>query len=229
MSVSYEENAAVNGLQSLVNDKELLNAAGVESLSTILHDICVQDVRYWCRENIDIEIPIPANAGTLVGGSCRGEVFPITPDFACAVKVICAEEQLQPDCKGIDISLGLQITLIPPDPCSCPVMVINHYANFKCTQFRPFPTGSPIYGNALREALRIIDGSCVVVQDLCCEILNGQCSRVRVTGELIDKLWKHENLWVLAARPYDGVTVSQEFPEPHMIGECITCPNNTST
>ena len=212
----------------MLNDPEVVERFGFDQdsriIPNVLHDICVPDVKYICTQPIDLYVPIPATGGDLVTGSCRNELIPLTPDVNCAVSVICAEEKLKPTCLGVDIKVGFQIILTPPNPMICPTMVINHYEDFECTTFCPFPSGAPISGDAVRNALKTIDGSCVVVKDLCCHIDNGQCSRVHIIGCLIDKLWKHENLIVLAVKPYGGVTVSQEFPEPHKIGECQPCP-----
>lgn len=209
---------------NILNNKTIAEQKEILQDRTIVHDICVQDVKYICAQNIDLDVPIPAQSGGFIPGSCRGELIPIDPNVTCKVQVICAEESLKPTCLGVDIRIGFQITLIPPNPAFCPVMVINHYQDFECTSFLPFPSGAPISGAALREALKKIDGSCIVIQNLNCEILDGQCSRVHITGELIDKLWKCENLWVLAYAPFDGTCVKQEFPEPHKIGECVPCP-----
>ncbi len=216
----------------VLKDPEFMERFGidVDSRGTVIHDICVQDVKYTCTQDIDLYVPIPATGDGLVPGSCRGELIPITPDMSCAVSVICAEESLKPSCLGVDIRVGFQIVLTPPPNANlCPTLVINHYHDFECTTFCPFPSGRPISGNDVRTALQKIDGSCVVVKDLCCHIDDGQCSRVHITGILIDKLWKHDNLYVLGIA-LGGVTVSQEFPEPHKIGECTPCPgpaNNT--
>lgn len=190
---------------------------------SVLHDICVKDVKLICKQDIDFIVPIPAQSGGQIPGSCRGELIPLDPNTTCSVSVICGEEGLKTSCLGVDLQVGFQIVLTPPNPALCPTMVINHYADFQCTSYLPFPTGSPVYGAVLREALKTIDGSCIVVQNLSCEILDGQCARVRVTGELIDKLWKNENLIVLAFKPYGGVTIDQEFPEPHKLGDCVPC------
>lgn len=211
----------------ILNDPEFMERFGLNANvnASVLHDICVQDVKYTCTQDIDLYVPIPGTGNSLIPGSCRGELIPLTPDVTCNVSVICAEESLKPTCLGVDIRVGFQIILTPPPNTNlCPTMVINHYQNFECTTFCPFPSGAPITGTAVRNALKTIDGSCVVVKDLCCHIDDGQCSRVHITGCLIDKLWKHENLIVLAVKPYGGVTVSQEFPEPHKIGECQPCP-----
>ena len=215
----------------MLKDPEFIERFGidVDSRGTVIHDICVQDVKYTCTQDIDLYVPIPATGEGLIPGSCRGELIPLTPDMSCAVSVICAEESLKPSCLGVDIRVGFQVVLTPPNPNICPTLVINHYHDFECTTFCPFPSGAPITGTAVRNALKTIDGSCVVVKDLCCHIDDGQCSRVHITGCLIDKLWKHDNLYVLGIA-LGGVTVCQEFPEPHKIGECTPCPgpaNNT--
>jgi len=211
----------------MLNDPEVVERFGFDQdsriIPNVLHDICVPDVKYICTQPIDLYVPIPATGGGLVTGSCRNELIPLTPDVNCAVSVICAEEKLKPTCLGVDIKVGFQIVLTPPNPLVCPTMVINYYHDFDCTTFCPFPTGAPITGDAVRNALKTIDGSCVVVKDLCCHIDDGQCSRVHIRGTLIDKLWKHDNLYVLGVA-LGGVTVSQEFPEPHKIGECQPCP-----
>lgn len=182
------------------------------------HDICVQEVRLICAQDIDCIIPIPTRGDGLVSGSCRGELDPLSPDVTCEVLIVCAEEELQFDCKGVDIRIGFQIILRQPAPC--PILVVEKTCDFKCTTFFTFPEGEEVRGAALRRALREIDGSCIVVQDLKCVILDRENPRVRITGKLVDKLWKYENLWVSAIRPYEGISIKREFPEPHKIGEC---------
>jgi hypothetical protein len=224
-----EEKFLMENALEMLNDPEVIERFGFDQdsrlIPNVLHDICVPDVKYICTQPIDLYVPIPATGGDLVSGSCRNELIPLTPDVSCDVSVICAEESLKPNCLGVDIKVGFQIVLTPPPNTNlCPTLVINHYQDFECTTFCPFPSGAPISGDAVRNALKKIDGSCVVVKDLCCHIDDGQCSRVHIQGTLIDKLWKHENLIVLAVKPYGGVTVCQEFPEPHKIGKCEPCP-----
>jgi hypothetical protein len=212
----------------MLNDPEVVESLGIDvnTSDQIVHDICVPDVKYTCKKEIDFDVPIPAAVGSGgLAGSCRGELNPVKPeDITCAVSVFCAEESFREDCKAVKIQVGFQIVLTPKPGISGPTRIINHYHDFECTTFDPFPMGSPISGEALKNALKTIDGSCMVVKDLSCNILDGQCSRVHISGKLIDKLWKHENLIVLAFAPYGGVTVCQEFPEPHKIGQCEPCP-----
>jgi len=101
------------------------------------------------------------------------------------------------------------------------MLVVERNIPIECTEFFAFPDGGAVSGNALRQALRTIDGSCIVAQ-LQCQILDSGNPRVRVFGNIVEKLWKHENLWVEAIRPYSGITVDQEFGEPQRIGPCVT-------
>lgn len=184
------------------------------------HDICIQEVRLMCAQPIDFEVPIPTSPD---GVSCRGEFVPLPPPFTCDVLVRCAEERLRPDCTGVDITVGFQIIL---KVSGVAVLVFNTNRNFSCTEFFTFPEGqlrrqvpTPTTPS-LRDELRLIDGSQLVIQDITCTVLNATNPRVRIQGLLVDKLWKEENLWVSAIRPYTGITVKQEFDEPHKIGRC---------
>lgn len=184
------------------------------------HDICIQEVRLICAQPIDFEIPIPTAPD---GINCRGEFTPLIPPFTCDVLVRCAEERLRPLCDGVDITIGFQIIL---KSMGVPVLVFNTSRNFTCFEFFTFPDGARRRNiptpttPSLRDELRLIDGSQLVIQKLRCEVLDSRRPRVRITGELIDKLWKEENLWVSALRPYEGITVKQEFDPPQKIGRC---------
>lgn len=178
-------------------------------------DICIQEVRAMCAQDIDFTVNIPTAVGTQ---SCRGEFNPNQPPFTdCKVLVTCAQEQLKPNCSGTDITIGFQIILTCTNVIPPTTLVINVTKSFECVNFFAFPDGQAVN---VPELLRIIDGSQLVIQDLSCQILDSGNPRVRVTGKLIDKLWKEENLWIQAIRPYSGITIKQEFAEPHKIGTC---------
>jgi hypothetical protein len=184
-------------------------------------DICIQEVRAICAQNIDFTVPIPTGAGA---ADCRGEFPPTPPPFAnCRVQVTCAEETLRADCTGVDITVGFQIAVDAVGVTPPRTFIINHFRPFTCFNFFAFPDGNPVN---VPELLRIIDGSQLVIQDLRCEILDAANPRIRVRGVLVDKLWKEENLWIQAIRPYSGITVKQEFDEPHRIGRCNINPAN---
>lgn len=178
-------------------------------------DICIQEVRAMCAQDIDFEVDIPTAPGAQ---SCRGEFNPTAPPFTnCEVLVTCAREELKPDCSGTNIWVGFQIILTCANVFPPTKLIINYTKPFYCTSFYAFPDGGSVN---VPQLLKIIDGSQLVIQNLQCVILDAARPRVRITGKLIDKLWKEDNLWVQAIRPYSGITVKQEFAEPHKIGLC---------
>ncbi|MEW5953588.1 MAG: hypothetical protein AB1815_07590 [Bacillota bacterium] len=189
-------------------------------LSLRLRDICVQEVLYQCFIKVDCELPIFTVAGA---ANCRGEAELTDPSGIftdCRLIVTCADEELFDNCRGVRLRIGVQIVLTEQlNSGVTRTLVLDRTLFFNCIRFFPFPIGTPISGADLAAALRRIDGSCIVI-DLNCEVLNGVRPRIRIFGKIIDKLWKEENLWILAARPYRGITVKQEFPEPHRIGPC---------
>lgn len=178
-------------------------------------DICIQEVRAMCAQDIDFTMSIPTSTGSI---NCRGEYNPGDPPFdSCQVLVTCAREELIPGCTGTNIWVGFQIILTCTSVIPTTRLVINVTKSFTCTSFYAFPEGTAVN---VPEMLKLIDGSQLVIQDLECEILDSTDPRVRITGKLVDKLWKEDNLWVQAIRPYGGITVKQEFAEPHKIGLC---------
>jgi len=202
---------------TIFNNPELRAKFGILNQEAFCHcrDICAHEVRLICAKPVDFSIPIPAVADGL-GPGCRGERIPLNPDGGCNIVVTCADERLGENCDRVFINVGFQIIL----STITGTLMIQRNLPLECTEFFPFPDGGgPISGAALRERLREIDGSCIVVQ-LQCEVLDSGNPRVRVFGNVVDKLWKEENLWVQAIRPYRGITVSQKFPEPHEIGPC---------
>jgi len=210
---------------TIFNDPDRRTKFGILNEQGFCHcrDICVQEVRLICAKPIDFVIPIPAVGDGLRPG-CRGERFPLNPDGGCNIIITCADETLGPNCDRVFVNVGIQIiinSVLGP-------LVIERSIPLECTEFFAFPDGGAgVSGNALKEALKIIDGSCIVAQ-LQCQILDSGNPRVRVFGNIVDKLWKHENLWVEAIRAYSGITVEQEFGEPHKIGECTPTPTSAS-
>jgi len=202
---------------TIFNDPARRARFGILNEQAFCHcrDICVQEVRLIAARPIDFTIPIPAVGDGLRPG-CRGERIPLPPGGSCSIVITCADEALGPNCDRVFVNVGFQVLITT----TAGLIMIERSLPIEFTEFFAFPDGgSGVSGNALREALRTIDGSCIVVQ-LQCQILDGSNPRVRIFGNVVDKLWKHENLWVEAIRPYSGITVEQEFGEPHKIGPC---------
>lgn len=190
---------------------------GITLNNTSCHcrDICVQEVRAICARDIDFTVAIPTTTGAQ---SCRGEFEPYPLPFTdCQVLVTCARDELRADCTGTNVLVEFQIILTGNNVLPPTKLILNVGRTFECTRFYGFPEGNQVN---VPELLRIIDGSQLVIQNLYCQILNSGGPRVRITGKLVSKLWKEDNLWVQALRPYGGITIKQEFGEPHKIGVC---------
>jgi len=192
------------------------------------HDICVQDVKYICRRRLrGLELPISNFCGGRQPGNCRGEKDVVSPEDLVIRDVIvtCAQEELADDCRSVIVTVGLQFIVENDNTGS--KLCIDKEIMFECRRFRRFPDGTVVRGDALEEALKFIDGSCIVV-DLTVDDIEidtndaGETIIRFLRGFIIDKLWKHEDLWVQAAQPYpdNTITVKQEFEAPHAIDAC---------
>lgn len=195
------------------------------------HDICVQDVKLICVEELTREIRIPG-IDAVVG--CRGgRNITGTPELE-SCRVFCAQEQLvQTDayaCLRVENEIGIEVILKITVNTQEVFLVIRDIVTLECdfNEFYTFPGGvgfpdTPEGREAFREIIKFIDGSCktIIIED--CRIVtvaNNPC--VIVDLKVIDKLWKHENLLVSAIRPYpaENVTVKEEFNTLHKIGPC---------
>ncbi len=189
-------------------------------------DICVQNVRYICNNPINIKIPLPSAED--IFQNCRGIVdFPGDIDTNyCEFRVTCAREELV-DCNtdnpGVRVMVKGQVILktLPQAPGDKPSFIALpiDILDTVCRTFYRTADGEEI--SNLKYALRFIDGSCVVAQ-LDCNIIEETvgCYKIAIEGNVVDKLWKDENIWVRGIRPYafESITVSEEFP-----GQKLTC------
>ena len=165
-------------------------------------DICVQNVRLICTRNFSQTI----NLGSVMG--CRGGTCPLPS--SCRVVVLCASEDLLPDCSGVHVNVRAMVVFedASGNPTCC---IILNNIEFDCTSFVRFPSGTTVTGSALRNELKIIDGSCVVVNLTC--TLSSDRRTATVSGTIVEKLWKEENLWVEGILPYPhSITVKKRIP-----------------
>ncbi len=199
------------------------------------HMICVKDVLLICAvDDQYVDIPVCVCDGT---ASCRGTVIGPYVPISCEAFVTCAGEELQPDCDGVDIKIGLQAIV----RCDSTYVVCQTEIFKKCKfhDFVSFPGGNyfpknPAGRSEFQQIVRKVDGSCLDIEIKRCEILDTVNPRVRITFKVVDKLWKHENLLVSAIRPYGGryskdrdIVVNREFGPPQSIPECGNdTPNN---
>lgn len=183
------------------------------------HDICVPDIRLICVREITHVVPIPGSNGVAAG--CRGGRIITSVPFAIeSVTIRCAQETLAAACDEVENQIGLEIVLSSVVGGVVTYLVINTMVTFTCTEFYSFPDGLAVSGAELREAVKLIDGSCktIIIEDS--RILNTGNPRVEIDLKVIDKLWKYENLLVSALRPYpDNITVHQLLAA-NFIGPC---------
>jgi uncharacterized repeat protein (TIGR01451 family)/fimbrial isopeptide formation D2 family protein len=165
----------------------------------VCHDICTEEVRFISSANATACIAFPGVNPCRLGGI----QFPtLTPNNHCDVFVICAQEDITSHCTTITVRIGLLIVCMTSNGVPVPFVTTVVLA-FPDTSFIPFPdcTTGPLNAVQFQEALEIIDGSCTVIQLNATTDTTG--TQINVAGKVIEKLWKHENLWVVGLRPYD--------------------------
>lgn len=174
-------------------------------------NITAQNVRFIATKQIRASIPLPSVNGIL--NNCRGIInYPGVIDTSYAsFRVTGAHEELvhcETDRPGVRVTIHGQIVVrsvpcdndCPPTYIAIPVQVVDEVLyNFYSAE-----TGNMV--NNLKDELAYIDGSCMTVQ-LSCNIYkdtSGSCPRymARIRGNIVDKLWKRECIWVEGIKPY---------------------------
>ena len=197
------------------------------------HDICVEDVRLIGLAGGTCEFTQCFNFPPI--GPCRlgaGVTLPIIDTTVpLRVFVVCAQEVLGASCQVINVEIQLLVlaATINNGNVLIPFTITVAFDTF----FR-FPDCSTIVtGTALQNELTEIDGSCLVLLLRATAIATGPAGTVQiiVSGKIIDKLWKHENLWISAIQPYEindaqrnegfvSFTIPDIFNNTHTIGGC---------
>lgn len=195
------------------------------------HDICVEDVRDICVKRRTLRHCIPCNPDGRAG--CRGGFLPEAPPAVQSWRVLCAEERLSPatGCDRIINELEFEVVL---RYASNTLAVVTPKDIFDCFwyEFARFPSGVFYPNNQgglnqFRNELAVIDGSCkVIIIENVRVVSEGNDCILEILYQVIDKLWKHENLLVSAIKPYasnaevENITVKQEFEQGHKISSC---------
>ncbi|EAX48435.1 hypothetical protein TcarDRAFT_2385 [Thermosinus carboxydivorans Nor1] len=194
------------------------------------HDICVQEVTHLCTHVVNVDLPYPPV------GRCRinlppGVNFPtLTPNQVCQVVLTCAEEELASDCKSVNVEVGLMIIC----PSGQGAVALPTCVRFTCDASNTFSFATCTKvpdADAMKEIISKTDGSCIKV--VLQANVNATGDKIELRGKIIDKLWRHENLWVMAVQPYPEIpnftqfTVKTEITTfNHNFGPCnsVTCP-----
>jgi len=195
------------------------------------HDICVE------------EVVLIGNSGEFTKciayppvGGCRvkcngGFTFPaLTVGQHFQVVVWCADEVIDAGCNSITVSIGL-VLIGPCSPGQNPVVLPlpNFTVPFPSVKFFRFPECTQLGPDELSDELTRIDGSCIVAQF---NAVATSPNQITITGKVIDKLWRTENLWVEGIRPFElndnavangfsSFTVKGVFNSSHQIGPCV--------
>ncbi len=197
-----------------------------EQILSIVHDICTKDVRDICVKETTLAYCIPCNTDGIAG--CRGGFLPDGPPTVQSYRLLCADENLSPTtgCDRIINNVEFEVVL----RFGSTVVVVTPKDTITCMwyEFAKFPSGTFYPNNStglnqFRNELTKIDGSCkVIVVENVRVGTNGNDCMLFIDYKIVDKLWKHENLLVLAVNPYEenNTTVCQIFEQGHRIGSC---------
>lgn len=201
------------------------------------HDICVEEVRLIGTASGNCEFTqcftFPPIGPCRLGAGITLPAIDVTRPLK--VFVVCAQEVLGVSCQVINVRIRILILAATTTGGNI-LLPLDLDVSFD-TFFRfPECTG-PVTGNDLQNALADIDGSCLVIQLIAQAVAFGTTTQIVISGKIIDKLWKHENLWITGIRPYDlndaqrnegfvSFTVQDVFNNSHKIGDCgpIPCP-----
>jgi hypothetical protein len=193
------------------------------------HDVCVQEVTMIASSEICVALPYPPIGVCRLGPGVT--LPPITPGQIGLVYVVCAGETLGADCCSAinSIQILIILTTLTGSVVALPVTL-----NVTLANFFDFPTCAPLTCNQVATRMKEIDGSCKIIQLRA--VVNGTGTAVFLSGKIIDKLWKHENLWFVGIRPYDlnaaqrnlgfiSITVDNVFTNlNHAIDPCTVIP-----
>lgn len=185
-------------------------------------EICARNVRCVASRAIDEKLVLPSMSSFI--NSCTGLVDSaggIDTQFASIRVTHAAEEPVDCDtnCPGIKVIIKGQIIVRTKSCHSCCAPSYMAIPVEFCSQvIRDFyyaASGDPV--TQLKNELPNIDGSCMVI-NLNCKVYREICgggSRyvAHITGSVVDKLWKTENIWIEGIRPYryPSITVCDKF------------------
>jgi hypothetical protein len=200
------------------------------------HDICVEEVRLIGTISGERGFNHCFNFPPI--GPCRlgaGVTLPeIDTRKRLKVFVVSAQESLDGNCQAINVKIRILI-LATTTTCNNILLPLDIDVCFD-TFFRFPECEGPVTCDELQNALAEIDGSCLVIQLKAHAACVCGTTKISLSGKIIDKLWKNENLWITGIRPYElseeqkregfvSFTVHDVFNNAHKMGDCgpISC------
>lgn len=189
-------------------------------------DICTPNVLLIHPFQLpSLNIPWP-NATTNPNRNCRG-IYDIPAGLAptnCFFRITCADEELicENGVPSINVNVAGELILVfdvngTPVTWVGAIPLINRTLTAASRWYRT-DTGNEITNVRFAEFIRLIDGSCIVAMTNCeIDIENQQ---IILTANIVEKLWKYENVWVTGVTPYQQLILAQ----PPVV-ENITVPD----
>lgn len=180
-------------------------------------NIAAKNVRFMASKQIRTSIPLPSVNGIL--NNCRGIInYPGVIDTSYAsFRVTSAHEELvgcETDKPGVRIRINGQIVVrsVPADERCRPTYIAIPVEVVDDVLYNFYSTDGGCAVTNLKDELAFIDGSCMIVQ-LSCSIYkdtSSNCPRymARIRGNIVDKLWKRENIWIEGIRPYPSTALT---------------------
>lgn len=215
-------------ITDLFEDEAQKTAFGSMEGISYVHDICTMDVRDFNMTTRTISQTVPCNPDGSAG--CRGGSLPDGAPTVDSIRVLCADERLSPGtgCDRIINDIEFEVVLRYG---ANTFVVITPKETFPIFyyEFYRFPSFER-YSNVadFREELKVIDGSCKAIQILRVNVVtSGNDCVLNIVYNVYDKLWKHENLVLLAAKPIpDSTIVCDVFEQGHKIESCVSGANS---
>lgn len=194
----------------------------LQQFPQLVHDICTKDVREIGVASRTICETIPCNPDGSIG--CRGGVLPNVVPSISSIRVSCADERLSPStgCDRITNTVGFEVVLRYGSNTYV-VMKPKESFDLLWSDFRYFPSLQRFSSvNDFRQELKNIDGSCKAVRIVGTSIVQDEnCCTLRIDYQVFDKLWKLEDLIILAVKAIPASnTVCDQFNQGHQIGPC---------
>lgn len=196
-------NSTPSGCAFIINDPDSRLKFGLDTPSgpdnpvpdSVCHDICVRDVTMIASTEVHESLPYPPIGLCRLGPSTS--LPPLVPNQQCGLFVTCVDALLGLDCASATNTIGLMIICVT---ASGSVVAVPLSLTVTFSTFFDFPSSAQLYISELRRRLREIDGSCKLIQLKA--TVNAAADAILIDGKVVDKLWKHENLWFTGLRPY---------------------------
>lgn len=196
--------------------------ASLQSSTQLVHDICTKDVRDFGIANRTIYETVPCNPDGNTG--CRSGSLPGGVPSVDSIRILCADERLSPStgCDRIVNTVEFEVVLRYGENT---FVVITPKESFDIlwSDFKRFPSFQSYSSvNDFRQELKNIDGSCKAMKIVNATVVqDGNDCVLRIDYTVFDKLWKYEDLILLADKPIsDNTTVCDLFNQGHKIGPC---------